>query len=109
MNTQDNVMPIEEAKALKEASDAIGKVIADLEKNDSGLDKGRIRNSTRNLARIIENARLFQQSDLISELVHELRTPLTSLNTAARLMLRAPRLPPETSTVFLSGAKPNAS
>ncbi|MEL4871860.1 hypothetical protein AAEU41_23940, partial [Pantoea agglomerans] len=58
MNTQDNVMPIEEAKALKEASDAIGKVIADLEKNDSGLDKGRIRNSTRNLARIIENARL---------------------------------------------------
>jgi signal transduction histidine kinase len=36
----------------------------------------------------IENARLFQQSDLISELVHELRTPLTSLNTAARLLTR---------------------
>jgi signal transduction histidine kinase len=36
----------------------------------------------------IENARLFQQSDLISELIHELRTPLTSLNTAARLLLR---------------------
>jgi len=36
----------------------------------------------------IENARLFHQSDLISELVHELRTPLTSLNTAARLLLR---------------------
>ncbi len=36
----------------------------------------------------IENARLFQQSDLISELVHEVRTPLTSLNTAARLLLR---------------------
>ena len=35
----------------------------------------------------IENARLFHQSDLISELVHELRTPLTSLNTAARLLL----------------------
>lgn len=35
----------------------------------------------------IENARLFQQSDLISELVHEVRTPLTSLNTAARLLL----------------------
>jgi signal transduction histidine kinase len=34
----------------------------------------------------IENARLFQQSDLISELVHEIRTPLTSLNMAARLM-----------------------
>lgn len=36
----------------------------------------------------IENARLFHQSDLISELVHELRTPLTSLSTAARLLLR---------------------
>jgi signal transduction histidine kinase len=36
----------------------------------------------------IENARLFMQSDLISELVHELRTPLTSLNTASRLLLR---------------------
>jgi signal transduction histidine kinase len=36
----------------------------------------------------IENARLFQQSDLISELVHELRTPLASLNTAAHLLLR---------------------
>jgi len=35
----------------------------------------------------IVNARLFQQSDLISELVHELRTPLTSLNTASTLML----------------------
>ncbi|MBE0408637.1 MAG: GAF domain-containing protein [Anaerolineales bacterium] len=35
----------------------------------------------------IENTRLFQQSDLIAELVHELRTPLTSLNNAARLIL----------------------
>jgi signal transduction histidine kinase len=36
----------------------------------------------------IENARLFQQSDLISEMVHELRTPLSSLNAAAHLLLR---------------------
>jgi len=34
----------------------------------------------------IENARLFQQSDLISELVHEIRTPLASLNTASYLL-----------------------
>ena len=34
----------------------------------------------------IENARLFQQSDLIAEFVHELRTPLSSLNTAAHLL-----------------------
>ncbi|HVN53601.1 MAG TPA: ATP-binding protein [Anaerolineaceae bacterium] len=36
----------------------------------------------------IDNARLFQQSDLIAELVHELRTPLASLNTASYLLLR---------------------
>lgn len=36
----------------------------------------------------IENARLFQQSDLISEFVHELRTPLASISTATFLLLR---------------------
>jgi len=36
----------------------------------------------------IENARLFQQSDLISEFVHELRSPLASLSTATYLLLR---------------------
>jgi len=36
----------------------------------------------------IENARLFQQSDLIAEFVHELRTPLASLSTAAYLLVR---------------------
>jgi len=44
----------------------------------------------------IANARLFHQSDLISELVHELRTPLSSLNTAAHLLTR-PDLPEERS------------
>ena len=36
----------------------------------------------------IENARLFQQSDLIAEMVHELRTPLASLRTASHILLR---------------------
>lgn len=36
----------------------------------------------------IENARLFQQSDLIAEFVHELRTPLASLSAAAHLLSR---------------------
>jgi K+-sensing histidine kinase KdpD len=36
----------------------------------------------------IENTRLFQQSDLISELIHELRTPLASIQTAAHLLTR---------------------
>jgi signal transduction histidine kinase len=36
----------------------------------------------------IQNAHLFQQSDLVSEMVHELRTPLASINTAAYLLKR---------------------
>lgn len=36
----------------------------------------------------IQNARLFQQSDLIADLIHELRTPLASINTAAHILLR---------------------
>ena len=47
----------------------------------------------------IENARLFQQSDQISELVHELRTPLTSINMSAKLLLN-PQFP-ETSRIEL--------
>ena len=42
----------------------------------------------------IENARLFQQSDLISEFVHELRNPLASINTASYLLMR-PEISPE--------------
>ncbi|MFP3852965.1 MAG: sensor histidine kinase [Anaerolineales bacterium] len=42
----------------------------------------------------IENSRLFQQSDLIAEMVHELRTPLSALTAAAHLLQR-PDLPQE--------------
>ncbi len=45
----------------------------------------------------IENARLFQQSDFIAEMVHELRTPLTALKLSAKL-LKDPRLNDETRT-----------
>jgi signal transduction histidine kinase len=37
----------------------------------------------------IENTRLFQQSDLISELVHELRTPISSMCAVAFLLQKA--------------------
>lgn len=40
----------------------------------------------------IENARLFQQSDFIAEMVHELRTPLAALKASASLLQR-PDLP----------------
>jgi signal transduction histidine kinase len=36
----------------------------------------------------IENNRLFQQSDLVSEMVHELRTPLGALTAAGHLLQR---------------------
>jgi len=37
----------------------------------------------------IEQTRLYQQSDMIAELVHELRTPLTSIGTIAYLLQRS--------------------
>jgi signal transduction histidine kinase len=45
----------------------------------------------------IENARLFQQSDFIAEMVHELRTPLAALKASTVLLLR-PDLPNEKRT-----------
>ena len=43
-------------------------------------------------AMAIENARMFQQSDFIAELVHELRTPLAALKTST-ILLKRPDLP----------------
>lgn len=43
-------------------------------------------------AMAIENARLFQQSDFIAEMVHELRTPLAALKASTTLLQR-PELP----------------
>jgi signal transduction histidine kinase len=40
----------------------------------------------------IETARLFQQSDLVAEMVHELRTPLASLSATSYILLK-PDLP----------------
>jgi signal transduction histidine kinase len=42
----------------------------------------------------IENARLFQQSDYMAEMVHELRTPLASLHTST-VLLQKHQLTPE--------------
>ncbi len=48
----------------------------------------------------IENARLFHQSDLVSEMVHELRTPLTSIVAYSELLLRQ-EVPPEMAREFV--------
>jgi signal transduction histidine kinase len=41
----------------------------------------------------LENARLFEQSDLIAEFMHELKTPLMALTTASEILARE-ELPP---------------
>jgi signal transduction histidine kinase len=38
----------------------------------------------------IENARLFQQNDFISEIVHELRTPLTAITSYTDMLISSP-------------------
>ncbi|MBN1583212.1 MAG: GAF domain-containing sensor histidine kinase [Anaerolineae bacterium] len=47
----------------------------------------------------IENARLFEQSDLVSEVVHELRTPMTSIIGYSK-MLNMAGIPEETKKQF---------
>jgi signal transduction histidine kinase len=49
----------------------------------------------------IVNARLFQQSDLISEMVHELRTPLAALTATSQLLTRTD-LPFERRAEFIA-------
>lgn len=49
----------------------------------------------------IENARLFQQSDLVAEFVHELRTPMASIGNATYLLLR-PEISQEQRTQMVS-------
>ena len=48
----------------------------------------------------IENARLFHQSDLISEMVHESRSPLTSIVAYSELLLRQ-EVPPDMAHEFV--------
>jgi signal transduction histidine kinase len=47
----------------------------------------------------IENARLFEQSDLVSEVVHELRTPMTSIIGYSK-MLAMPGIPEQNKAQF---------
>jgi signal transduction histidine kinase len=49
----------------------------------------------------IENARLFQQSDFVAEIMHDLRTPLTALRTSSALLLR-PDLPEKRRTDIIN-------
>lgn len=57
----------------------------------------------------IENARLFQQSDLISDVVHELRTPLTSIIGYSKMLLMMDNVPAAMQKQFLTTIHREAS
>lgn len=81
---------------LKTKDEAFG-VIEAVNKLSGAFDEDDIRvlqTLAAQAAIAIENSRLFQQSDLIAEMVHELRTPLGALTAAAHLLQR-PDLPAE--------------
>lgn len=67
-------------------------VLEALNKRDAGLftqdDVEVLQTLAAQAAVAIESARLFQQSDLIAEMVHELRTPLAALSATVHLLQR---------------------
>lgn len=72
-------------------------VIEAINKNEGSFDEEDLRllqTLAAQAAIAIENSTLFQQSDLVAEMVHELRTPLTALSAIANLLKR-PELPQE--------------
>jgi signal transduction histidine kinase len=72
-------------------------VIEAINKNEGAFDEEDLRllqTLAAQAAIAIENTALFQQSDLVAEMVHELRTPLTALTAVANLLKR-PDLPEE--------------
>jgi signal transduction histidine kinase len=85
------------AVPMKARSKVIGALEAVNKVGDEGFNSEDIRTLTilaGQAAIAIENAKLFQQSDFMSEMVHELRTPLMALKTSSALLLR-PDLPPD--------------
>ncbi len=74
------------------ARDRVIGCLESLNKADAGSfdeeDVTTLRTLAAQAAVAIENARLFQQSDLISEMVHELRTPLAAIKASGHILMR---------------------
>lgn len=86
------------AVPLKTRKRTIGCLEAVNKKNDAIFDdddENTLITLATQAAIAIENARLFEQSDLISEMVHELRTPLAAIK-ATTYILKRPNVPEET-------------
>jgi signal transduction histidine kinase len=64
--------------------EAVNKNVGTYDRNDTQM----LQALAAHAAIAIENTRLFQQSDLVAEMVHELRTPLSALSAAAHLLQR---------------------
>lgn len=76
---------------MRARSKVIGVLEAVNKRNGESFDEHDINTLTTlasQAAIAIENARLFQQSDFIAEMVHELRTPLAALKASTTLLLR---------------------
>ena len=72
----------------KEKTLGVIEVVNKLEGTFQEMDLRLLQSLAAQAAIAIENSRLFQQSDLIAEMVHELRTPLAALTAAAHLIQR---------------------
>jgi len=70
--------------------EAINKTVGSFDEEDLRL----LQTLAAQAAIAIENSTLFQQNDLVAEMMHELRTPLTAL-VAVTNLLRRPELPQE--------------
>lgn len=68
------------------------------------IDVVTLRTLASQAATAIENARMFQQSDFMAEMVHELRTPLTALRVSTTL-LQNPALTDDKRTAIVSTMK----
>ncbi|HEY45253.1 MAG: hypothetical protein AMJ88_04355 [Anaerolineae bacterium SM23_ 63] len=72
----------------KEKTLGVIEVVNKLEGTFQEMDLRLLQSLAAQAAIAIENTRLFQQSDIVAEMVHELRTPLAALTAAAHLIQR---------------------
>jgi signal transduction histidine kinase len=94
-NKVDRVIDFETRSLLGVPMIAHGKVIGVVEVINKINDEGWSEDDVNTLSALaaqaaiaIENARLFQQSDFVAEMVHELRNPLAALKVSTSLLTR---------------------
>jgi signal transduction histidine kinase len=94
-NKVDRVIDFETRNLLGVPMIAHGKVIGVVEVINKVNDEGWSEDDVNTLSALaaqaaiaIENARLFQQSDFVAEMVHELRTPLAALKLSTNLLMK---------------------